>query len=158
MSGNGTRKMPTWRNGRRAAFRSQSLHGGVGSNPIVGTILISLFFSLGQLPIPLSAYPPSADSHFSADGRLEESFFSLSFPCSRRSPHSPSRIDQAAAPIPQEVSVPNAENTAGRKRNLFCMILPACRLKNKPGRDILHILITVPMIFIINKERFFSPW
>lgn len=32
--------MPTWRNGRRAAFRSQSLHGGVGSNPIVGTIFI----------------------------------------------------------------------------------------------------------------------
>ena len=31
-------KMPTWRNGRRAAFRSQSPHGGVGSTPIVGTI------------------------------------------------------------------------------------------------------------------------
>ena len=30
--------MPTWRNGRRAAFRSQSPHGGVGSTPIVGTI------------------------------------------------------------------------------------------------------------------------
>ena len=37
-------RLPTWRNGRRAAFRSQSLHGGVGSNPIVGTNFI--FFIL----------------------------------------------------------------------------------------------------------------
>ena len=35
---------PTWRNGRRAAFRSQSLHGGVGSNPIVGTNFSFLYY------------------------------------------------------------------------------------------------------------------
>ena len=29
--------MPTWRNGRRAAFRSQSFHEGEGSSPFVGT-------------------------------------------------------------------------------------------------------------------------
>ena len=29
--------MPTWRNGRRAAFRSQSAYAGEGSSPFVGT-------------------------------------------------------------------------------------------------------------------------
>ena len=29
--------MPTWRNGRRAAFRSQSVYAGEGSSPFVGT-------------------------------------------------------------------------------------------------------------------------
>ena len=42
--------MPTWRNGRRAAFRSQSAYAGEGSSPFVGTIHYSednsiLFFS-----------------------------------------------------------------------------------------------------------------
>ena len=32
--------MPTWRNGRRAAFRSQSVYAGEGSSPFVGTNLI----------------------------------------------------------------------------------------------------------------------
>lgn len=33
-------QMPTWRNGRRAAFRSQSVYAGEGSSPFVGTNLI----------------------------------------------------------------------------------------------------------------------
>ena len=52
-------RLPTWRNGRRAAFRSQSLHGGVGSNPIVGTNFLFLFlffsvFSIGSVLLLLS--------------------------------------------------------------------------------------------------------
>ena len=43
-------RLPTWRNGRRAAFRSQSFHEGEGSSPFVGTTfklkteLFALFF------------------------------------------------------------------------------------------------------------------
>ena len=33
----GILEMPTWRNGRRAAFRSQSVYAGEGSSPFVGT-------------------------------------------------------------------------------------------------------------------------
>ena len=45
--------MPTWRNGRRAAFRSQSAYAGEGSSPFVGTIsFISLFFLMIQFSSP----------------------------------------------------------------------------------------------------------
>ena len=43
--------MPTWRNGRRAAFRSQSFHEGEGSSPFVGTT----FSAPGRAFFPISS-------------------------------------------------------------------------------------------------------
>ena len=50
--------MPTWRNGRRAAFRSQSVYAGEGSSPFVGT---NSFLFITYFPETVST-DPSKDS------------------------------------------------------------------------------------------------
>ena len=58
-------RLPTWRNGRRAAFRSQSFHEGEGSSPFVGTTFFCFengFFSHSFFPFSLGRFLSSTAS------------------------------------------------------------------------------------------------